>query len=405
MVDVSTPVNAARSVAPAADRSADASRPIVHARLDEAALAAYRAASRDAVFAPAQSPAWLSAWNSAFAPDGIVVLNDRGGRPTFALALEIIRRGPFRIARLVGGKHANGNFAPLSPKSNAPDMRAVVAAIRRARPDIDLLQLDRLAPEQEGLRNPLLDLPHAPSANISLACDLAGGFTELLARSSGKRKRKKYRSQSRKFDAAGGFRRIEARTPADVERLLDAFLAMKASRFRQAGIPNVFEGEAMRGFLVALFSDALAREPRTFVLHGLEVGGTLRAVTGSSRAGKRLICEFGAIVEDELSNASPGDFLFFENIREAAEQGLDIYDFSVGDELYKRLWCDVETVHFDVVMPVTLKGRALAAIVRAGNRGKSIIKNNPTVWRLAKRLRRRAAGRSAPPEPTATDED
>jgi CelD/BcsL family acetyltransferase involved in cellulose biosynthesis len=275
-------------------------------------------------------------------------------------------------------------------------MAALVAAIRRARPDIDLLRLERLLPEHGGERNPLVDLPHAPSPNVSLACSLSGGFTELLSRSGGKRKRKKYRSQSRKLDAAGGYRRIEARTPAEVERQLDAFLAMKAARFRKAGIPNVFAHRAMRSFLLDLFTGALDAKPRPFLLHGLEVGGRLRAVTGSSRFGDRLICEFGAIAEDELAHASPGDFLFFENIREAAEQGFAVYDFSVGDELYKRQWCDIETIHRDVVLPLTPKGRALAGAVRAANRVKAVVKRSPTLWRLTKALRRETAGKARP---------
>ncbi|MBX3569206.1 MAG: GNAT family N-acetyltransferase [Rhizobiaceae bacterium] len=357
--------------------------------------AAYAVAARDLVCAPPQAPAWISAWVRAFEADGIVATVARSGRPVYVLALEVVRWGPFRVARLIGGTHANGNFAPIARHAR-PDIRPIVAAIRHARPDIDLLRLERLLPEHGGQRNPLLDLPHAPSPNVSLACGLAGGFTELLGRSSGKRKRKKYRSQSRKFDAAGGFRRIEARTAAEVERQLDAFLDMKAARFRKAGIANVFGDAAMRRFLLDLFTGALATSPKPFVLHALEVGGRLRAVTGSSRFGDTLICEFGAIVEDELSHASPGDFLFFENIREAAEQGMAIYDFSVGDELYKRLWCDIETIHQDVTHPLSLKGHALAAVVRAANRGKAYIKNSPALWRLVKTLRRQAAGKPQP---------
>ena len=102
------------------------------------------------------------------------------------------------------------------------------------------------------------------------------------------------------------------------------------------------------------------RPPPPFVLHGLEVDGTLRAVTGSSRTSTRIICEFGTIADDDLAHASPGDFLFFENIAEACRQGLAVYDFSVGDEPYKRLWCDLETRHFDVIIPLSAKGRLLA---------------------------------------------
>jgi CelD/BcsL family acetyltransferase involved in cellulose biosynthesis len=75
--------------------------------------------------------------------------------------------------------------------------------------------------------------------------------------------------------------------------------------------------------------------------------------------------------------------------------GFDIYDFSVGDEPYKRLWCDVEVQHFEVLAPLTLKGRALAMSTRQGARAKSFIKNNPTIWKLTKMLRRKAAGQAA----------
>ena len=138
--------------------------------------------------------------------------------------------------------------------------------------------------------------------------------------------------------------------------------------------------------------------PPPFVLHALEVGGRLRAVTGSSVRARRLVCEFGAIAEDELGHASPGDFLFFENIGEACRQGLEVFDFSVGDEPYKRLWCDIETRHFDVVAPLTAKGKLLSQALRLKARIKAYIKNSPTVWKLTKLLRKKAAGQPQPSE-------
>jgi CelD/BcsL family acetyltransferase involved in cellulose biosynthesis len=272
----------------------------------------------------------------------------------------------------------------------------MLAAIAKARPDIDLIALERLLPDLDGVANPLASFPHFPSPNLSLAVDLAGGFDDLLSRASGKRKRKKHRSQTRKFEAVGKHRRIEARTADEVNRLLDAFFEMKEFRFRKVGIANVFGDSEVRAFFRALFAGALAEENPSFVLHGLEVADKLRAITGSSRSGKRLICEFGAIAEDGLGHTSPGDFLFFDNIQEACETGFAVYDFSVGDEPYKRLWCDIETRHFEVLIPLTLKGRPLALFLRQGARLKAFVKNSPTVWKLTKMLRRKAAGQAAP---------
>lgn len=367
---------------------------------DSAALAAYAEFCRSALFAPAQSAGWILNWAAHTGADVVVATLRADNRPVFSLALEVTRSGAFRVARFMGGRHANGNFAAADPQwlasADSAAIRAMLAAIAKARRDIDLVALERLLPDLDGVANPLSALPHFSSPNLSLAAGLAGGFDALLTRVSGKRRRKKHRSQARKFGAVGSHCRIEARTADEVNRLLDAFFEMKEFRFRKMGIANVFGEAEVRAFFRSLFTDALQEQYPSFVLHGLEVAGKLRAVTGSSRSGKRLICEFGAIAEDELAHTSPGDFLFFENIQEACEAGFEIYDFSVGDEPYKRLWCDVETQHFEALVPLTLKGRALALALRHGASLKAFIKHSPMVWKLTKLLRRKAVGQTAP---------
>ncbi|MDQ6434579.1 GNAT family N-acetyltransferase [Mesorhizobium sp. LHD-90] len=367
----------------------------------------YQALDSEGICAPAQSAAWVDAWLAAAAPDSLFAVIREEGRPVFALALEVVRRGPFRVARFMSGTHANGNFALAAPdwlpRLSPQNVRKLASAIGRARPDVDVLMLERLLPDLDGVPNPLLALPHIGSPNLALAVDLAGGFAQVVSGPSGKRKRKKHRTQARKYEAAGGFRRIEAQSVEDVHRLLDAFFGMKTARFRKAGIGNVFAEPQVQAFFRKLFCDALPLSPRPFVLHGLVVGGKLRAVTGSSLCGRRLICEFGSIAEDDMMIASPGEFLFFENIKEACEQGLGVYDFSVGDELYKRLWCDVETRHFDVLAPLTAKGRLFAGSMRLFASLKAGIKHNPTVWRLTKSLRRQTIGKK-PPEQTSSDD-
>ncbi|WP_315919760.1 GNAT family N-acetyltransferase [Mesorhizobium sp. SP-1A] len=359
-------------------------------------LDAYAGFCGTALHAPPQGAAWVRHWVDAVRPDAVIATLETGGRPALALALEVERAGPFRIARFMGGRHANGNFAPADAdwlaNVECSHVRTLFEAIGKARPDVDLIALQRLLPEMDGSRNPFATMPGFASPNISLAVDLAGGFDAVLARTSGKRKRKKNRSQRRKFEAAGGFRRIRAGSTEEVRALLDTFFAMKEARFRRMGIANVFSEQPVRDFFRALFAGALDQKEPPFVLHGLEVGGKLRAVTGSSRCGNRLICEFGSISEDELAGASPGDFLFFANIEEACAEGLQVYDFSVGDEPYKRQWCDLETQHRDVLVPLTAKGRALAFMLQKNAQLTSFVKNSPAVWKLTKRLRRRTAG-------------
>ena len=346
--------------------------------------------------APAQSPAWINAWTAC--NDGEYAFATVEAASTrLALPLEIVRTGACRVARFLSDRHANGNFPPFEGGKGA-QAGGVREQIKAALPGVDLVHLERLAPEQDGIANPLLALAAQESPNIALAVSLDGGFEELLDRASGKRKRKKHRSQTRKFEAAGGHRRVEASTDAEVDALLDGFFAMKAERFLRMGIADVFADAGVQAAFRAIFKHGVADPDRSFVLHGLEVAGRLRAVTGSSRCGGRLICEFGAIAEDDVSFASPGEYLFYDNIHEACEQGFTIYDFSVGDERYKRLWCNIEVRHFDVLVPLTAKGAVLAAALKTRSRLKRFVKRNEFLWSAVKRLRRGNA-------PAAAQED
>ncbi|WP_127523965.1 GNAT family N-acetyltransferase [Mesorhizobium sp. Z1-4] len=355
---------------------------------------AYSRFCSDKLHSTPQKPAFVEAWADDGGSELIVVELVRSGDPLMMLVLEVVKEGVTTIARFPGGRHANGSFVP-SHEESAGIGDILRETITQARPDIDLVLLERNEPARRGLANPLRTESCQQSPNVALAVDLAGGFDAVLERNSGKRKRKKYRSQTRKFEAAGGHRRFAASTPQDVDRLLSAFYEMKAARFRQMGVTDVFAPDTVKRSFRHMFAGALGSAKPEFVLHGLEVGGVLRAITGSSISGDRLTCEFSAFADDELSGASPGDFLFFENIREACEMGLDIYDFGVGDELYKRQWCDIETKHFDFHLPLTSRGYAVSAIGRMSGAVKRTIKENQLVWSLLKRARRSRSGGSA----------
>lgn len=361
------------------------------------ALDSHTAICRHGLFSAAQSPAWMAAWVGNVAPDSIVATLSIDGEPVFALALEIVRAGPFKIARFMGSTHANGNFPAVTPEfidsASAADFRSLFKAVHEARPDIDLVALERMVSDLDGTPNPLLALPHAHSPNLSLEVGLKAGFDTIVGRS--KSLGSKHRSRIRKYEASGGYRRIEARTAGEVRALLEAFLVQKEVRLRKMGIPNVFGDPKIQKFLHALFAGALGPEKPAYLLHGLEVGGKLRAISGSSRCGARITCDIVSIADDDLARTAPGEFLFYENIRAAAEDGLEVYDFGVGDEPHKRRWCDTEIQHLDVLVPLSVKGYILAWMLRAKSSGKAVVKSNPVLWRMIKTLRKRAAAEKA----------
>ncbi|WP_157014735.1 GNAT family N-acetyltransferase [Mesorhizobium xinjiangense] len=356
------------------------------------ALEAYRALSRNAVFAPPQNPHWVECWTREVNGDCAIATIVVDGRAAFALALEIVPFGPLTIARFMGGSHANGNFAMTVPGTATPAPQslksALVAAFRHARPDIDMLCLERQVPGLHGAANPLAVLSTGPSPNPALAVDLSGGFEAVLGQRNASRKHKKHRSQTRKFEAAGGCALVRPGSRDESDRLLRAFFDMKSTRFADKGIDNVFADAKVQAFFFDLFGRCAGQDRPQFLLRGLEIGGKLRAVNGCSRTADSLVCEFGTFRIDELASASPGSFLDFECIQAACAEGLSIYDFSVGDEPYKRQWCDIETHHFDIMLGLSVAGRTAAGLMRANAAAKRRIKASPALWSLVKQLRK-----------------
>ena len=369
---------------------------------DDVAIADYEALCRESIHAPAQHPLWIRSWIMATGADVIIVTVERFGVPACALALEVVQEGPFRVARFVGGSHANGNFGAISRRSPTPlsteEGVALGDAIRSARPDIDLVHLQRQNPSFQGVQNPLTALATACSPNVALAIDLSDGFEATLSRRNGKRKRKKYRHQVNKFSDAGGYRLIIANSPEETDRLLSAFFEMKAARLLEMGIANVFEPVDVKAFFRLLFQSAIGENEPPFFLHGLEVGGRLAAVNGCSITAESIVCDFGGIIDDN-SNASPGYFLDYHAIEYAAELGKPIFDFGVGDEPYKRSWCDIETWQFDTLIPLTAQGHVARLLEMSRAQAVRFIKSNHSLWSLVKQLRAKVAGSGKNPAP------
>jgi CelD/BcsL family acetyltransferase involved in cellulose biosynthesis len=361
---------------------------------DAAALAGYDAFCREGVHGPAQHPLWVRAWNAAHSADALVVTARRDGKALLKLALEVVARGPFRVARFVGGSHANGNFAACAPDmapASPAEGAAIAAALRKARPDIDLVSLSRQAPHFEGRDNPLAALATRQSPNLSLAVDLDGGFEAVLSRHGGSRKRQKFNYQRNRFNRAGGYRLIEATTLQEAERLIETFFVLKGASLRAKGIPDAFADEKVRDFFRTLAREALAEDDPPFLLHGVEVAGEIVAINGLSVTRETVVCNFGTY-SDADPRSSPGYFIDYTNIEQACGQGRRIYDFSVGDEPYKRSWCDIETRHFETLLPLSLKGHLLALHERGSAAAIQALKSNPTAWDFVKRMRTRLGG-------------
>lgn len=344
---------------------------------------------------------WCAAWARTNVAEVLILEGVSGGTTQFILPLEIRRHGPMRIARLLATDFSNLNTGLHTPAFRAlvspPELRQ---ALKQARSQFarhfDLLLLDKMPLEWRGAANPFADLPAALNQNAAFQLPLLGDFERTLAQVNAKSRRKKFRHAERRLIALGGYEHTVGQTPEEALELLETFFRQKAVRFEALGLPDVFRDEETRDFFRTLAAAPASEETYPLRLHALRLKGEneghIAAIAGLSRKGDHVICQFGSLDESIAAGASPGEFLFHLIIRQLCDEGVSLFDFGVGDQLYKRSWCTIETQQYDFLWPTTSAGRVAAALHRATTGAKRFIKQNPQIYAFLQRLR---SGRQA----------
>jgi CelD/BcsL family acetyltransferase involved in cellulose biosynthesis len=91
--------------------------------------------------------------------------------------------------------------------------------------------------------------------------------------------------------------------------------------------------------------------------------------------------------DGEVSRFGPGAAHLRELLKFAIERGLRRFDFTIGDEPYKRDWCDAEQKLYDHVSAATWRGRPSTLLSIAKRRVKREIKHNASLWAAVVRVR------------------
>jgi CelD/BcsL family acetyltransferase involved in cellulose biosynthesis len=91
--------------------------------------------------------------------------------------------------------------------------------------------------------------------------------------------------------------------------------------------------------------------------------------------------------DGEAARFGPGAAHLHEIMRYAIERGCAVFDFTIGDENYKRDWCDSELVLYDHIAAASWRGALVAMPLLALQRLKRRIKRTPALWSLASKAR------------------
>jgi CelD/BcsL family acetyltransferase involved in cellulose biosynthesis len=318
----------------------------------------------------------------------VVVAYDRDRVPLLLLPLVLDQTNGIGIARFMGGKHATFNMAlwnrDFAAVASRGDLDILFAAIReRSRADLLVFRQQPFA--WQDLPNPMALLRHQPSANDCPVMTMVPGAPATARASHSLRRRLK--TKENKLKALPGYRYFVAANDADIQRLLEAFFRIKPQRMAAQNLPNVFADPGVENFIREACLTKMAGGGRVIEMHALESDSEVIAIFAGVADGYRFSMMFNTYTVSASSRFSPGLVLIRHIIDHYGERGYRTLDLGVGSDSYKKMFCKANEPIFDCFVPLNSRGAVVATALSVTNRAKRLIKGNPSLMRLAQKLR------------------
>jgi CelD/BcsL family acetyltransferase involved in cellulose biosynthesis len=358
---------------------------------------------------------WLATWHRHIGRRGgerpAVVVGRGAGDETLILLPLAVWPGMVRRLTWLGSELCDYNAPLLAPgfcdRLAPEEVRRLwrdIRALLNGRPELrhDVVELTKMPDMVGAQRNPLLALGVGLNPSGAHVMDLNATWDELYNAKRSSATRRHDRSKRKRLAEMGEVNFVTPAEPQEIARTLHILIAQKTKAFARMGIGNMFAREGYRDFFLEL-----ATHPHTRHLahvSRLDVGATPAAVNfGLTFRG----CYYHVLAsydDGEVARHGPGAAHLRDIFGHAIATGYRYFDFTIGDEAYKREWADREVALHDHVAAATLRGAPAAALIVARRRLKRLIKQNQALWALFTRLRsalgarsKAAAGRDTPP--------
>jgi CelD/BcsL family acetyltransferase involved in cellulose biosynthesis len=339
-----------------------------------------------------QSFDWLAAWQRHIGvlngvTPAIVVGRDGAGAIQILLPLTVRKAGIVRELTWLGAELCDYN-APLlaanfSARIDAKRFMALwqeIARCLQALPSLryDVVDLEKMPETVGAQQNPMRHLGGTMTPSGAYLTHLTGDWETYYTTKRSSATRRRDRTKRKKLSEFGALTFVTPTDAGDILHTLDTLMAQKARSFAHMGVANLFAKPGHADFYRALAADPATR-PLVHVSR-LDVGTTAAAVNLALTYRGCYYHLLASYDDGELSRFGPGAAHLHDLLHYAIDHGFKVFDFTIGDEHYKRDWCDTELKLYDYIAPATWRGALVATPMLAGQRLKRWIKQTPAVW-------------------------
>jgi CelD/BcsL family acetyltransferase involved in cellulose biosynthesis len=342
---------------------------------------------------------WIAKWQRHVGArrrivPAIVLGRDDEGNLLFILPLAIETRGGVRRLTWLGSELCDYNAPLLAPhfgdQQSAQRFGLLwqdIVNLLQTHPQFrfDLIDLQKMPEAVGAQRNPFLNLKVLVNPSGAHIATLTGDWDAFYAAKRSPATRKRERRQFKHLAELGEVRFGDVEEREDVERTLTAIFEQKARSFARMGVENIFARPGHREFFFDVATDPGTRA--LVHLTRLDVGNTMAAANVGLRFRDCYSLILSSYQDGDIARFGPGRAHLHELLRQAIDRGFRTFDFTIGDEAYKRDWCDTEMKLYDYLAAATMRGRLVVAMTMALRRVKRFIKQTPALWHAFSKAR------------------
>jgi CelD/BcsL family acetyltransferase involved in cellulose biosynthesis len=335
---------------------------------------------------------WLATWQRLIGVrngvrPAIVVGHDGTGTILFLLPLAVRSAGFARELTWLGSELCDYN-APLlaatfSARIDAKCFMALWATIAHGLQDnprlhYDFINLEKMPETVGAQQNPMRYLGGTMTPSGAYLTHLTGDWETFYVAKRSSATRRRDRTKRKRLGELGEVKFVNPASDSETLRTLDTLMAQKARSFAHMGVANLFAKPGHAEFYRTLATDPATRH----LVHvsRLDVGATAAAVNLGLIYRDCYYHLLASYDDGDVSRFGPGAAHLHDLLHYAIDRGLHIFDFTIGDERYKRDWCDTELKLYDYIAPATWRGALVAMPMLAALLLKRWIKQTPVLW-------------------------
>ncbi|MDP1788246.1 MULTISPECIES: GNAT family N-acetyltransferase [Pseudomonadota] len=335
---------------------------------------------------------WLKHWHETIGittKPCLVVVEYPAGKPVMILPLGLEKRYSVDCLVWLGGIVSDylGPLLCTDFSQNFPfDFSQTVWPLITVRlPAYDAILFEKMPKLINGQTNPLVSLPCIPTPNNAYATHLDKSLDSFLKE---KRSSKSIATEKRKHRRLREYGQIEfvlAQHSEQIHRFLGDMMTQKSRSYKEMGVANLFDDSQICTFFRNLSVDFCSNG---FVhLSALTLDGRTIATLWGLVYKKRFYHLYPTYEKSELIKYAPGGLLMWHMFEWCMNNGVEIYDFTIGDESYKDQWSDQELFLYDCYQGRTILGVGYTGLFKMTGLLKYKIKHTPKLWKLAQEFR------------------